>query len=214
MKHVNLTPELYDFVLSARSEANDPLIDELTDATRTLGGFAGMQIAPEQVTFLSLLVSALGVKRAIEIGTFTGTSAISIARGLPEDGKLLCLDRSDEWTQIARRFWVKAGVDHKIELRIGDGKELLAQLGDESFDFAFIDADKGGYDAYYEAILPRLRPGGVILFDNMLRDGRVADPQNEEDHALRNLNLKLAADSRVQAMLLPIADGLNMARKK
>ena len=214
MKNSTITPELYDFMLQSHSHSGDALLEELSAETQKLGGIAGMQIALEQGTFLSLMVAALGVKRAIEIGTFTGTSSLSIARGLPQDGKLVCLDISGEWTDIARTFWKKGDVEHKIELRLGDARQSVTQLGDEIYDFAFIDADKTGYDTYYEALLPHMRPGALFMFDNMLRDGRVVNPQSDDDIALRDLNLKLANDPRVESVLVPIADGINISRVK
>ena len=156
------------------------------------------------------------MRRAIEIGTFTGTSSICIARGLPADGRLLCLDINDTWTGIARKYWEKAGVADKIELRLGDARETVRELGDASFDFAFIDADKTGYDAYYEACLQLIRPGGLIVLDNMLRGGRVANPGASTDEsllAIRSLNEKISRDPRVSACLLTVGDGLMLARK-
>ena len=213
MKFISLTPELNEYVTQHRSNRNDPIWAEIQQKTAPLGEVAQMQIAPEQAGFLTLLVAALGVQNVLEIGTFTGTSALCIARGLPEGGKLLCLDKSDEWTQIAREIWEKAGISHKIELRIGDARQLVQQL-EGNFDFAFIDADKSGYDAYYEAILPRLKTNGVLIFDNALRHGRVLNPENEDDRAIVALNRKLSEDSRVEAVLLPFADGMMMCRKK
>lgn len=212
MKHTPMTPALYEFMLAARSQATDELIEELSKETRALGDIAGMQISPEQGSFLTLLVAALGVRSAVEIGTFTGTSSLCIARGLPEDGKLLCLDQSGEWTSIAQAYWKRAGLDSKIELRLGDARHSVTQLQGETFDFAFIDADKTGYDTYYEALLPRMKPNGLFIFDNMLRGGRVVDPQSEDDHALVALNHKLAYDPRVDSVLIPVADGLNICR--
>lgn len=213
MKFISLTPELNEYVVAHRSNQNDPIWPEIRQKTAPLGDVAGMQIAPEQAAFLTILVAALDVQNAIEIGTFTGTSALCIARGLPENGKMLCLDKSDEWTQIAREIWEKAGVADKIELRIGDAKETVQNL-DGEFDFAFIDADKSGYDAYFEAILPRLKTNGIIIFDNALRHGRVLNPESEDDHAIVALNRKLSEDSRVEVVLLPFADGMMMCRKK
>lgn len=213
MKSAPITETLYQYIIAQRTRTVDPVLDELTAETKELGDIAGMQISPDQSSFLTLMVAALGVKNAIEIGTFTGTSALSIARGLPADGKLLCLDASDEWTSIARKYWEMAGVSGKIELRLGDARETVSQLGEASFDFAFIDADKTGYDTYYEAVLPKLRANGLIIFDNMLRHGAVIDPQNDDDHAIVGLNAKLAADNRVECVLIPVADGLMMCRK-
>lgn len=214
MKNIPITGELYDFILQSHTHTGDAIIQELSQATQKLGDVAEMQIALEQTSFLSILVGALGARRAIEIGTFTGTSSLCIARAMPANGRLLCLDVSGEWTAIAREFWRKAGVAHKIELRLGDARQSVKDLGSEMFDFAFIDADKSSYDTYYEALLPHMRPGALFIFDNMLRGGRVVDPQSEDDEALRTLNLKLANDPRVEAVLVPIADGLNICRVK
>lgn len=214
MKSVPITEELYSYIIAQRTRRTDPVLEALTVETKKLGGISGMQISEDQSSFMTLLVAALGVKNALEIGTFTGTSALCIARGLPVGGKLLCLDRSDEWTSIARKFWAEAGVADKIELRLGDARETVQQLGDATFDFAFIDADKSGYDTYYEAVLPKIKTNGVIIFDNMLRHGAVLDPRSDDDHAIVNLNAKLAADDRVESVLIPLADGLMMCRKK
>lgn len=153
----------------------------------------------------------------IEVGTFTGYSSTCIALGLPEHGRLICVDQSEEWTQIARRYWNDAGVSDKIELRLGDGRAMLGKLSsDETFDFAFIDADKPGYDAYYELLLPHMRPNSLILFDNMLRNGQVVNPGKDDidTQALNALNRKLACDPRVDSVLLTVGDGINMCRKK
>ncbi|MBV9470455.1 MAG: class I SAM-dependent methyltransferase, partial [Abitibacteriaceae bacterium] len=158
-KYVDLTPEVYEYVLKQRSGADDPVLQELRDETTRLGGISQMQISAEQGSFMTLLVAAIGTRKAIEVGTFTGYSAICIARGLAAGGKLICCDQSDEWTSIARRYWPRAGVEDKIELRLGPAQETLRQLEPGlEFDFAFIDADKSGYDAYYELILPHVRP--------------------------------------------------------
>lgn len=181
---------------------------------------AQMQIGPDQGAFLTLLVGAIGARRAIEIGTFTGYSAISIARGLPANGTLLCCDVSEEWTSIARRYWKEAGLEKRIELKLAPALETLEGLiraGKEgTFDFAFIDADKTGYDAYYEACLKLLRPGGVIALDNMLWSGAVVKPEIKDDDtvAIRALNTKISADTRVDASLLTVGDGVMLARKK
>lgn len=218
-KFIAMTPEIYNYLEPLRSDANDTLLGELRQETAALGDISGMQIAPEQGTFLQLLVAAVQAKRAVEIGTFTGYSALCIARGLPASGRLTCLDKSGEWTNIARRFWQRAGVADKIELRLGDARETLANLVAENgapFDFVFIDADKPGYDWYYETVLPHCAPGAILIFDNMLRGGRLAascDTWSEDDRALDALNQKLARDTRVTSVLLPLADGLNVCRK-
>ena len=164
---------------------------------------------------MQLLTRALGVRRAIEIGTFTGFSALCIARGLPDDGSLLCLDRNAEWTAVGRRYWDRAGVGDRIELRLGDALPTLRSLPEEpTFDLAFVDADKTGYAAYVEELYARMTPNGVVLLDNTLRSGRVLDPQTEDDHAIVALNAALAADPRWETVLLPLADGLTMLRKR
>ncbi|MGO8956434.1 MAG: O-methyltransferase [Streptosporangiaceae bacterium] len=180
------------------------------------GPAAGMQIGDDQAVLMEMLVRAMGAKRAIEIGTFTGYSALAVARGLGPDGRLLCCDVSEEWTSIARDAWRKAGVADRIELRIGPGLETLRSLPPgEQFDFAFIDADKTGYAEYYEEILTRLRPGGLILLDNMLQDGRVIDGNANDDNvsAIRSLNDAIAGDLRVKVVLCPIGDGVSFVQK-
>lgn len=216
-KYITLTPPLYDYLIAHRSASNDSVLDALRSETESLGDISRMLISREEGSFLSLLVAATGARNAIEVGTFTGYSSTCIARGLPHDGQLLCCDISEEWTSIGRRYWQRAGVESKIELRLGAAVETLQQLEqDIVFDFAFIDADKTNYDTYYEMLLPRLRPGGVIIFDNMLWHGRVVDDfDNEADTvAIRALNDKLAGDERVESVLLPVADGLHICRKK
>ena len=175
---------------------------------------ASMQIGSEQGAFMALLVQLTGARRILEIGTFTGYSSTAMALALPEDGHLICLDVSREWTDRARRAWTDAGVADHVELRIGPAAESLAELADESFDLAFIDADKTGYDAYYTGCLRVVRPGGLILIDNVLQSGRVIDPAADDENvrAIRALNERIAADERVDIVLLPLADGLTMAR--
>ncbi len=195
----------------------DEIQRALIDETRSLGDISIMQIAPEQGAFMTLLARLLGARRAIEIGTFTGYSALCLARGLPDDGELLCCDVSEQWTGIARRYWEKAGVAHKIELRIAPAMETLAALPREpAFDLAFIDADKSAYVDYFEALLPRIRSGGAILVDNVLWMGAVIDPAaNDVDTlAIRKFNDLVCADPRVECAMLPIADGLTLLRKR
>lgn len=213
MKNDFMTPEMAAYVARHRTGHADSLAQQLRDETARLGETARMQTTPEQGTLLSLLVAATGARRALEIGTFTGMSALHIARGLPDDGKLVCLDSSDEWTNLARRYWDEAGLSHKIELRLGDAHQTLAQC-DETFVFVFVDAEKDGYDAYFEAVLPRLQTNGLIVFDNTLMGGGVLDPQNESHRVIAALNAKLADDSRVETVLLPLADGLTLCRKR
>ena len=207
--------EAYSASLAVETAAQKKLREETAKLPT-----AGMQIGADQGAFLSLLVAAIGARNAIEIGTFTGYSSIAIARALPGSGKLICCDVSEEWTSIARRYWKEAELDKRIELKLAPALETLeALLGkgkDGSFDFAFIDADKTGYDAYYEICLKLLRPGGLIALDNMLWSGAVVDPaaKDADTLALRKLNKKIAADARVDAALLTIGDGVMLARKK
>ena len=173
-----------------------------------------MQIGPDQGAFMALLVTLMGARRILEIGTFTGYSSTAMALALPPDGRITCCDVSREWTDIARRAWADAGVEGKIDLRLAPATKTLATLDDDSFDLCFIDADKPNYDAYYEGCLRVVRPGGLILIDNVLWSGEVADPSvdSEDVRAIRALNEKIAADERVDHVLLPLADGLTMAR--
>ena len=213
-----LTPELADYVRGS-SEAPDGVAADLLAETAALAergdAPATFQIAPEQGAFMQLLTGALGVRQAIEIGTFTGFSALCIARGLPEDGSLMCLDRSAEWTAVARRYWARAGVDDRIDLRLGEALTTLRSLpAAETFGLAFVDADKTGYPAYVDELYGRMTPNGVVLLDNTLRTGKVLDPRSDDDHALVALNAALAVDPRWETALLPIADGLTMLRKR
>lgn len=177
---------------------------------------AGMQIAPDQGTFLKLLVQLTGSASVLEIGTFTGFSALCMARGLPEGGRLLACDVSEEWTVIARRYWERAGVSDRIELQIGPALDTLASLApDTMFDLAFIDADKEPYPDYFQAVVDRINPGGLILADNVLQSGRITDTSSESANiaALRDFNATVVADPRVEAVLLAAFDGLTFARK-
>jgi predicted O-methyltransferase YrrM len=215
-KFTTLTPELYGYVVAH----NPPLDDvqrELIDETAALGPISLMQVAIEQAAFLTLLTRLLDVRHAIEVGTFTGYSALSIARGLGDGGRLLCCDTSEEWTAIARRYWERAGVSDRIELRLGPAIDTLRALPrDPVVDLVFIDADKPSYRAYYEELLPRLRPNGLIVFDNVLWGGAVADPQaqDESTKAIRALNDFVSRDVRVETAMIAVADGLLLARKR
>jgi len=201
----------------ARSTGPDEHQLELQKVTQEqTGSAAGMQIGDDQAVLMEMLVRAMGAQRAVEIGTFTGYSALAVARGLGPGGHLLCCDVSEEWTALARSAWEQAGVSDRIELRIGPGIETLRSLpSGEEFDFAFIDADKVNYPAYYEEVLVRLRPGGLILLDNMLQGGRVVDPAATDESvvAIRALNDAIAADPRVKVVLLPIGDGVSVVQK-
>lgn len=181
---------------------------------------AEMQIGPEQGQFMALLARLIGARRCIEVGTFTGYSSLVVALALPEDGRIIACDVSGEWTSIARQFWRAAGVAHKIDLRLQPAartlQELIAAGGENQFDFAFIDADKTGYTDYYERLLVLLRPGGLLVADNTLWSGRVADPGANDGAtvALRDFNDRLHADERIDLSLIPIGDGLTLARKR
>ncbi|HTS81079.1 MAG TPA: class I SAM-dependent methyltransferase [Myxococcaceae bacterium] len=205
---------LFD-VLSPRTEVQERLRLETQNHPR-----AGMQIGPDQGLFLGLLVRMLGARRVVEVGTFTGYSALAMAMALPPGGRIVCCDVSDEYTRVARRYWKEAGVEDRIDLRLGPAAATLAGLleteGPGSEDLAFIDADKTGYDGYYEACLRLLRPGGVIAIDNVLWSGQVADRavKDADTVALRALNLKVRDDARVDAVVLSVGDGLTVARKK
>lgn len=195
----------------------DEIQRALIEETQKLGGISIMQIAPEQGAFMTLLARAIGTRYALEVGTFTGYSALCIARALPDAGRLICCDVSEEWTAIARRYWEKAGVSEKIDLRIAPALDTLRALPEQpQLDFAFIDADKPGYIAYYEEIQKRLRPGGLILVDNVLWLGRVVDASanDEQTLAIRDFNNHVARDSRVECVMLPVSDGLTLLRKR
>jgi caffeoyl-CoA O-methyltransferase len=217
-KYVRLNKAIYSYLCRCRSDASDALLQELRTETAALGEeISKCQISDEQGTFLSVLVAAAGVKSAIEVGTFTGYSSLCIARALPANGRLICVDASKEWTAIARKYWKKAGLQDRIDLRLGPAIPTLKQLAPkETFDFAFIDANKTEYDAYYELLLPHVRRNGLILFDNMLWGGRLgAGPVKEATgRAIDALNHKLAGDSRVAAVLIPVADGIQFCRKR
>jgi len=217
LKYLSLTNPLYRYLCRCRSHADDPILDALRKETEALGEESKMQISLEQGTLMSLLVAAIGARSAIEVGTFTGYSSLCLARALPDGGRLICIDESEPWTAIARRYWALAGVDKKIELRLGAAIPLLQKLDPAmTFDFAFIDADKTEYDAYYELILPRVRSNGLILFDNMLWGGRLggAPVTESSGQAIDALNHKLAQDQRVESVLLPVADGIQLCRKR
>lgn len=211
-----LTDALADYLVN-HSRPIDDVLRDLAEETAALGGIAQMQISPEQGALLTLLTHLVGARSAVEVGTFTGYSSICIARGLPADGQLLCCDVSDEWTSIARRYWKRAGLENTIELRLGPAAETLEALPPEpTIDICFLDADKTGYLTYYEALVPRLRPGGVLLADNVLRNGTVVDEtvDDEATRAVRAFNDRVTADERMESVILPVADGLTLARKR
>ncbi len=213
---ISITPELHDYVL-AHSAPPDDVQRSLIDETSKLGPVSGMQIGPEQGMFMTMLTRLLAVTSAVEVGTFTGYSSLCIARGLAPGGRLICCDVSDEWTSIGRRHWEQDGVTDRIDLRIGPAIDTLKALpADLTIDLAFIDANKSGYLAYYEEIVKRVRPNGVVLVDNVLWSGRVLDPDDTSDDtaAIRAFNDHVVGDGRVEVVMLPIGDGLTLARKK
>jgi len=216
--HIELSEKLRDYVLSV-SLREPPMLRRLREETALLP-MAGMQIAPDQGQFMALLARLVGARRCLEIGTFTGYSALAVALALPQDGRIIACDVDPETTAIARRYWQAAGAADKIELRLAPALATLdALLGDGqagTFDFVFIDADKENYDGYYERALRLLRPGGLIVIDNVLWGGWVADGRRKDPDtaALRALNAKLHRDERIDLSLLPLADGITLARKR
>lgn len=215
---IQMTDRLYDYMLSVTSREH-PQLAELRAETARMPR-AGMQIAPEQGQFMAMLVTLLGARRTLEVGVFTGYSSLAVALALPSDGCVVALDISEEWTNVGRRHWQAAGVADKVDLRVGPAAEslqsLVAEGGAGTFDFAFIDADKERYDTYYELALQLVRPGGLIAIDNVLWGGSVADPadQDADTRALRALNEKLHGDTRIDLAMVPIGDGLTLARKR
>ena len=217
-RSLDLTDRVYDYLLEV-SLREPPVLARLREETAEIP-LAIVQIAPEQGQFMRLLVQLLGAKRCIEVGTFTGYSALSVALGLPADGQIIACDVSVDFTEIASRYWAEAGVADKVDLRLGPALEtldtLLKEGAGEGFDFAFIDADKENYERYYDLCLQLIRPGGLIAVDNVLWNGSVADPQktDADTQAIRALNEKLRDDERVDISMVPIGDGLTLARKR
>lgn len=217
-KSIGLSDDLHAYLLRVGGREPD-ILRRLREETQGMPRH-NMQIAPEQGAFMSLLVELTGARRYLEVGTFTGYSALAVALALPPDGHLLCCDVSEEWTAVARRYWAEAGVGERVELRLAPAVEtldtLVAEGAENSYDLAFVDADKVNYGAYYERLLRLVRPGGVIMFDNVLWGGKVADPaaDDEDTVALRELNERLARDNRISIAMLPLADGLTLARKR
>lgn len=217
-KTISLSEAVSNYLLNVT--VNEPsVLCDLREETRKLPG-ANMQIAPEQGKFMRLLVELLGAKRCLEVGVYTGYSSITVALGLPADGLFIACDVNPETSDIAKRYWERAGILCKMQLELRPASETLTELvksnQEDTFDFAFIDADKQSYDLYYELCLTLLRRGGLIAIDNALWDGRVADPSAKDSStiAIRAINAKVAADSRVSSSLVPIGDGLLLARKK
>jgi predicted O-methyltransferase YrrM len=217
-RSIGLSDELWRYLLDVTVH-EPPILGRLRDETAKLAE-ANMQISPEQGRFLAFLIEVLGVRRYLEVGVFTGYSSLSVALALPADGRIVACDRNDEWTRVARRYWAEAGVASKIELKLGNGVETLGALLESgargSFDFAFFDADKESSVTYYERGLELVRQGGVLAFDNALWDGRVAQASDtsESTRSLRALNERVCSDPRVTATLVPIGDGVLLARKR
>ena len=214
---ITMTDALYDYLLESSLRETE-LLKRLRDETEGVA-WSVMQISPEQGQFMALLVELIGARRALEIGTFTGYSALCVAAALPADGLLTACDINAETTAIARRYWEEAGVADRIDLHIGPATETLERLiaeAAEPYDFAFIDADKSNYTAYYELVLKLLRPGGLIAIDNVLWSGSVIDPASDDEstEAIRAFNATLAGDERISISMLPLGDGLTLARKR
>jgi caffeoyl-CoA O-methyltransferase len=216
-KYTELTPQLYAYAVEHGARQDDVLRRLAAETERELQDVAVMQIGPDQGAFMTLLIRLMGARRALELGTFTGYSAICLARGLPADGVLVTCDLNDDWTRIARRYWEEAGVADRIDLRLGPALETMRELpDDEPFDFAFIDADKAEYPDYYEECLRVLRPGGLIMLDNVFRGGSVLDTDDDDPRNIgtRMVNERVAADERVDIATIPVADGITLALKR
>jgi caffeoyl-CoA O-methyltransferase len=214
-RFISLNPELHDYLVE-HSSFRDGVAAEVEQASRDMGELEEMQIGGDQAAFITLLVRAIGARRALELGTFLGYGAISIARGLPEDGKLICCELNEEYAERAHQHLTDAGLADRVEIRVGPAIETIGDLDDGAFDFAFIDADKTGYPDYYEECLRLLRPNGLIMLDNTLREGTVVDPPADDEGTaiIAGLNDKIAADDRVDVAMLGIADGVTLARKR
>lgn len=215
-RSIGLDQALQAYVVAVGTPPDEVLRDLAAETRDRVPERASMQIAPEQGALLTLLTALARPRFAVEVGTFTGYSSICIARGLPPGGHLLCCDSSVEWTAIATRYWERAGVADRIELRLGDARETLRALPDEPIDFAFVDADKPGYPDYYEELIGRLAPDGLIVVDNTLAGGRVLDPAPDDGTAIAiaAFNTHVAADPRTWQVLLPVADGVTLIRRR
>ena len=215
-KDAELTPELHDYIVE-RAGGRDDLLRQVEAETSELGGVAIMQTSAEQAALLEMLARVSGARRAIEVGTFTGYGAIRIARGLGPEGTLLCCEIDERWAEVARANIERAGLADRVEVRLGPALETLRALPpDASFDLAYLDADKVGYPDYYEELVPRLAPGGLLAIDNVLMSGRVTnpDPDDEGTNAMARLNDAIPADDRVDSVMLGMADGLTLVRRR
>jgi caffeoyl-CoA O-methyltransferase len=214
---LDVTPALFDYLVAHGTPPDETYEAIRAETVEAAGGLARMQIGPDQYALLTLLARLVGTRLAVEVGTFTGTSATAIARGLEPGGTLVCCDVSEEWTAIARRHWAAAGLADRIDLRLAPATETLAALPeDPPIDFAFVDADKGGYIAYYDALVPRLRPGGLLVADNVLWSGAVVDPARDDadTEAIRRFNDHVLADDRCDTVMLAVGDGITLCRKR
>jgi caffeoyl-CoA O-methyltransferase len=212
-----ITDDVYRYLLEHSMPADDVIVELERETWESLPDRAGMQIGGEQGRLLHLLVKITGARQLLEIGTFTGMSALWMARALPKGGRLLCLDVSEEWTDIARRYWARAGVDDRIDLKLGPALDTLRALPAEpAFDLAFIDADKGNYPAYLDEVVPRLHPGGLLVADNVLWSGRVVDGLDDGDdtEAIRRFNRVVVDHPELEAVVLPVSDGMTLARRR
>ena len=212
----HLSQDIQDYIAAHSTRQDEVLADLAAETARRFPGPSGMQIGQDQGALMTMLARMIGAASAVEVGTFTGYSAICIARGLAEGGKLICCDVSEEWTALARQYWELADVADRIELRLGPALDTLRALPPGAhLDLAFIDADKTGYAGYWEEIVPRVRPGGLILADNTLQGGQIIDPDaGRSVAAVRDFNDRVAADRRVDVVLLPVGDGVTLARRR
>ncbi|MEU4220791.1 class I SAM-dependent methyltransferase [Actinoplanes sp. NPDC026623] len=210
-----ITPAIAAYVHANSTPADDVLRDLAAETSAMFPDAAEMQVSDDEGRLLTMLVQLTGASYAVEVGVFTGYSALCIARGLPPTGRLLACDVSEEWTALARKYWQRAGVEQRIDLRIAPAIQTLRALpADPVIDFAFVDADKVGYPDYYEALLPRLRPGGLLVLDNVLQAGQVLDPTRPAHHTMRKLNESVLADDRVDSVMLAVRDGVTLIRKR
>jgi caffeoyl-CoA O-methyltransferase len=212
----HLRPNLHAYLVAHSSPPDALLQDLITETAERFPGNVIYQIGPEQGTFMTMLAGLMGARQAVEVGTFTGYSSICLARGLADGGKLICCDISEDFTALARTYWQKAGLAYRIELRLGPASDTLRALpAGRTLDLAFIDADKQGYRGYWEELVPRMRPGGVILVDNTLLHGRIFEASPDPDAlAIKEFNEHVLTDDRVDVVMLPVGDGLTMARAK
>lgn len=219
IRSLPVTAELVDYVVDHGTWPIDEVLSDLRERTAALGPAAGMQIGHDQGQLLTMLTRLVGARLAVEVGTFTGYSSVCIARGLADDGRLVCCDVSEEWTALARDAWEQAGLADRIDLHLAPALETLRALPDEPIDLVFIDADKGGYIDYWEELVPRVRPGGLLLGDNVLWSGDITRTPSDGDEdgnlrALRAFNDHVAGDDRVDVVMVPAYDGLTIARRR